>query len=128
MKLGEYIKNYRASHGIGQREFAEMCGISAGYVSMLENNKHPKSGKPLSPRIEIYQQVAAATGIGLDELIAIVDDNITIVPNETEKSTVGEDDGLSERERQLIQFVRRLSDKQVDGLLDLLRSQQPQEK
>lgn len=47
---------------------------------------------------------------------------------ETEKPTVGEDDGLSERERQLIQLVRRLSDKQVDGLLDLLRSQQPQEK
>ena len=49
-------------------------------------------------------------------------------PKNTETPTVGEDDGLSERERQLIQFVRRLSDKQVDGLLALLKSQQPQEK
>lgn len=128
MKLGEYIKNYRESHGLGQREFAQMCGISAGYVSMLENNKHPKSGKPLSPRIEIYQQIAAATGIGLDELIAIIDDNITISPKKTEKPTATDGDGLSEREWQLIQFVRRLSDDQVDGLLALLRAQQPQEK
>ncbi len=121
MTLGEYIKSYRASHGIGQREFAQMCGISAGYVSMLENNKNPKSGKPLSPRIEIYQQVAAATGIGLDEIIAIVDDNITISPK-NEKPTVGEDDGLSDVKRALYAYVDTISEEQAALVLKILKS------
>lgn len=116
MTLGEYIKSYRASHSIGQREFAQMCGISAGYVSMLENNKNPKSGRPLSPRIEIYQQVAAATGIGLDGLIAIIDDNITVgVRKEQPTATV--DDGLDEKKRQLIDLILQLPPEDVERLL-----------
>lgn len=119
MTLGEYIKSYRASHSIGQREFAQMCGISAGYVSMLENNRNPKSGRPLSPRIEIYQQVAAATGIGLDGLIAIIDDNIT-VGGRKEQPTATVDDGLDEKKRQLIDTILRLPPERVERYLQLL--------
>ena len=128
MTLGEYIKSYRASHSIGQREFAQMCGISAGYVSMLENNRNPKSGRPLSPRIELYQQVAAATGIGLDELIAIVDDNITVTPRK-EQSTAAVDDGLfngiDEKTRQLIDTILRLPPERVERYLQLLNLLEP---
>lgn len=128
MTLGEYIKSYRAEHNIGQREFAQMCGISAGYVSMLENNRNPKSGLPLSPRIEIYQQVAAATGVGLDELIAIIDDNITV--GTRTKPTVTVDDGLDEKKRQLIDLILQLPPDAVErliGVAELISPPQTQE-
>ena len=84
MLLGEYIKNYRASHGdISQRTFAKMSGISCGYISMLENNVNPRTGLPISPTIDMYQKVAAATGVSLNELFATVESPVDLsVPND----------------------------------------------
>lgn len=129
MTLGDYIKNYRTIHKIGQRDFARMCGISAGYVSMLENNRNPKSGRPLSPRIELYQQVAAATGIGLDELINIVDDNITVGSRqeETAEQPAVPDwyNELSEEDKVLVQLIMNLPADKKRMLTDLAESWKP---
>lgn len=130
MTLGEYMKNYRTIHKLGQRDFAQLCGISAGYVSMLENNKNPKSGRPLSPRIEIYQQVAAATGIGLDELISIVDDNITVgASTQTAEQPAAPEwyNELSEEDKVLVQLIMRLPPSQKKILTDLAESWKPQQ-
>jgi transcriptional regulator with XRE-family HTH domain len=41
MTLGEYIKKYRSEHGLSQRQFANLCGVSNGYASMLEKGMNP---------------------------------------------------------------------------------------
>lgn len=71
MTLGEYIKEYREEHGISQRRFVEMCNgaLSTGYISMLEKNYNPATGKPLAPSIEMHKAVADATGVSLDYLM-----------------------------------------------------------
>lgn len=78
MVLGEYIKAYRQEHGLSQRGFAAISGLTNGYVSMLENNKHPKTGEPIAPTIETYKKVADATGLSFDALLALVDDNVSL--------------------------------------------------
>ena len=44
MKIGDLIQKYRAEHDMSQRQFAIMCGLSNGYISMLEKGKNPKTG------------------------------------------------------------------------------------
>ena len=75
MTLGEYIKQYREEHGISQRKFIEMCHgeMSTGYISMLEKNVNPATGKPVSPSIEVFKAVADATGVTLDYLMRKLD-------------------------------------------------------
>ena len=72
MKLGEYVKNYRAQERMSVRSFAAISGLSAGYISMLENNRNPKTGEPITPSIDTYKAVAQATGISVSDLVASV--------------------------------------------------------
>lgn len=78
MKLGDYIKAYRDSHEMGVREFSAISKLSPGYISMLENDKNPKTGGPIVPSIRTYRQVADATHISLNELLSVVDSNVSI--------------------------------------------------
>lgn len=78
MKLGEFVKNYRAEKGMSMRSFAAASGLSIGYISMLENNRNPKTNEPITPSIETYKAVSKATGVNLGELVSIVSDNIDI--------------------------------------------------
>lgn len=49
MTLGEYIKGYRKSNDMTMDDFAKKSGLSKGYISMLEKNRHPQNGKPSRP-------------------------------------------------------------------------------
>lgn len=51
MTLGEIIKEYRTAHNLSMDAFSEKSGISKAYISLLEKNKHPKTGKPIAPSI-----------------------------------------------------------------------------
>jgi len=68
MKLSEYVKNYRTSHGLSLRAFAEKCGCSHQYLDKLEkdNIESPSFGQLL--------KIAKAMGMTLHELIGTVDD------------------------------------------------------
>ena len=48
MTLRELVMDFRKEHGISQRQFANMCGLSNGYISMLERNSNPKTGLPVT--------------------------------------------------------------------------------
>lgn len=74
MQLKDLVKEYRAAHGVSQRQFATMCGLSNGYISMLENDVNPKTGLPLSPSVVALKKIAAGMGITLNELLSRVDD------------------------------------------------------
>ena len=47
MNLGTLVKEYRTNNSLTMEEFAKKCGLSKGYISMLEKNQNPKSGKPI---------------------------------------------------------------------------------
>lgn len=79
MHLGEYIKEYRTSHGdMSQDAFAKISGLSKGYISMLERNENPKTKLPIAPTIDTYQKVANAVGVSLNELFTYVDSSIDL--------------------------------------------------
>lgn len=81
MTLGDLVKKYRTAHRLSMEEFAERAGLTKGYISMLEKNKNPQSGKPIAPSLESFRGVAAAMGININELIASVDSDQPIVVN-----------------------------------------------
>lgn len=75
MKLGEIIINYRKEHGLSQREFAEQCkDITNGYISMIENDTNPTTGKPISPKLDKLKCIADGMGMTLNDLLAMADD------------------------------------------------------
>ena len=89
MTLGEYIRSYRDQNGLSQRKFADRCGdaLTHGYVAMLEKGINPKTGKKLTPSIEVYKAIADVTGVTLDELILLLDSSEPVVLNEKERMT-----------------------------------------
>lgn len=69
MTLGELIREYRDQHGMSMDEFARLSNLSKGYISMLEKNKNPRNGKPITPSIATYTDVAAAMHVSVAELM-----------------------------------------------------------
>lgn len=75
MTLGELIKDYRKKNGdISQRKFAEKCGISNGYIAMIERNENPKTKEPIQPTLKILKQISNGMGITVSDLMEKVDD------------------------------------------------------
>lgn len=77
MKLGDIIKKYREEHDLSQRQFAKLCGLSHGYVPLIEKGLNP-NGYPLTPSITVMKQLADAMGMTLHELISLSDDDMEI--------------------------------------------------
>lgn len=63
MYLGGIIKKYRADHNLTMEEFSKRSGLSKGYISMLEKNKHPQNKKEIAPSLETFD---AGTNINAD--------------------------------------------------------------
>lgn len=78
MTLGEIIKKYREEHGMSMDAFSEVSHISKAYISLLEKNRHPKTGKPIAPSIEIIKQAADGMGMDFNELFAMIDSDVDI--------------------------------------------------
>ncbi len=81
MKLQDIIKKYREEHGISGRTFAKMCGLSSGYISMLESGNNPRTGEPLAPTMETLDKIARGMGISLDALFSMLGENEQIAVN-----------------------------------------------
>lgn len=64
MTLGEIIKAYRNERHLSMDAFAAKSGMSKAYISLLEKNQHPKTGKPIAPSIQSIKQ--AADGMNMD--------------------------------------------------------------
>lgn len=73
MKLGKLIRDYRIDHDMTQEDFATKSGLSKGYVSMLESGKNPRTGKPLTPSLQVTKQVADAIGMSLSDVLAMTE-------------------------------------------------------
>ena len=60
MKIGKKIKNRRQQLGLTQKELADRCELTKGYISQLENDL-------TSPSIATLNDIVAALGITLQE-------------------------------------------------------------
>lgn len=78
MTLGEIIKKYRTDNNISMDSFSAKSGISKAYISLLEKNKHPKTGKPIAPSIQSIKQAADGMGLDFNTLFGMLDGDITL--------------------------------------------------
>ena len=62
MTLGELVHTYREEHGMTMQEFADRSQLSKAYISMLERNRNPKSGKPPVPSLETIRAISRVIG------------------------------------------------------------------
>lgn len=74
MTLSDFVKEYRKNHDLSQRQFAAICGLSNGYISMLEKNLNPKTGLPLTPSLTALKKIADGMGMPLGDMLTAVDD------------------------------------------------------
>lgn len=74
MRLGDFIKKYREQHDLSQRQFALSCGLSNGYISMLERGVNPNTDKPVTPNLQQLKKLADGMGTTMMELLESVDD------------------------------------------------------
>ncbi|MCI7300437.1 MAG: helix-turn-helix transcriptional regulator [Clostridiales Family XIII bacterium] len=78
MTLGDIIKKYRQTHGISMDVFSEKSGISKAYISLLEKNKHPKTGKAIAPSIQCIKQAADGMNMDFNLLFSQIDSDVTL--------------------------------------------------
>ena len=74
MTLKDLIIEYRNDHGLSQRQFATACGLSNGYISMLEKEMNPNTKHPVTPTLPKLKQLASGMGMSLTDLLVKVDD------------------------------------------------------
>ena len=87
MTLGEIIKRYRLEHGLSMDAFSEKSGISKAYISLLEKNKHPKTGKPITPSIQCIKQASDGMNMDFNTLFNMLDGNVSITEQESDTSS-----------------------------------------
>ncbi len=82
MLLGNIIYEYRTKNNLSLRAFANKCGLSYTYISMLEKGNDYRTGKPIAPTLDSVKYIAKAMNITIDELLKIIDDEQEFKMNE----------------------------------------------
>ena len=85
MHLGDIIKKYRVDNNLSMQAFADKCGLSKGYIAMLERNVNSKTGEPVIPSIETFIKTAKALNMTLSELLELVDENQPIILDDSKE-------------------------------------------
>lgn len=73
MELSKILRDYRQEHGLTLQVFADRAGLTKQYISMLENNKNSKNGKPIIPSLETLRKLASAMYMNIDSFVATLD-------------------------------------------------------
>lgn len=89
-KLAERVKAQRLQRKLGVREFAELLGVTAGYVSRVEVR-----GEIPSP--ELICKIGDLLGIELEELLELAKDDVLTRTKED----------LSQRHTEALRLYRR---------------------
>lgn len=109
MTLGDIIKTYRNENHASMEYVANLCGITKGYVSMLEKNINSKTGRPVKPTIETIVKICNGLHLDLNTVFDLLDDDyeITVAPA-----------GIAGDEQVLLGFYRELNDEGKEKLVD----------
>lgn len=89
MTLGDIIKSYRVEHNLSMDAFSDRSGISKAYISLLEKNRHPKTGKAIAPSIQSIKQAATGMNMGFDDLFSLIDGKVTLSQETSSKTGSG---------------------------------------
>ena len=73
MFLGDLIKKYRSANNLSLRDFAKRCGLSHTYISALEKNIDPRTGKPIAPTLDTVKYVSKGMNISIEEILKALD-------------------------------------------------------
>lgn len=119
MKLSEIIIQYRNEHKMSQRQFGAQCALSTGYISLIEKEVNPQTGKRMVPTITVLNKIAKGMGITLDELLTICDDMVVDI---SEKSALISEDGvIDEVTAEIITLLSELSVEKKNAALNYIR-------
>ena len=88
MKLNELVATYRADHHLSTREFAKRCGLSYGYINMIERGENPATGKPIKPTVEKLNSIARGMGLTLNDLFDRLEDTDVSIENQSEDDKI----------------------------------------
>ena len=125
MTLSEIIAEYRTQHGLSQRQFAAQCGLSNGYISLLEKQMNPKTGKPVTPSLINLKKIAQGLHTSLDDILTMADDiEIDLSKKPALDGEGGSLDGIFEVDSELEEIfdgIRRLSPSNRAKCAELVR-------
>lgn len=82
MILGDLIKEYRLKNNLSLRDFAQKCGLSHTYISALEKNIDPRTGKPIAPTLDTVKYISKGMHLSIEEILKILDDEQEFKMNE----------------------------------------------
>ena len=116
MTLGEFIKDYRRDHDMSMDKFSEISGISKSYISLLEKNKHPKTGKPIAPSIRCIRQVSDCVHIDFNTLFSMLDGDVSLSDEPLNTNFT-----LSNLECEIIQKYRQADNIDKEMVLRILK-------
>ena len=120
MKLSRILLDYREKMQISQRELSRRCGLSNSYISFIENEYNPKTGKPIVPTIEQYQKLASGMGMTVHQLFEMLDEDspvdLHVVPAPAAEQPKNEDVRL------LIRGLNKLTPEQLEQAKNVFRA------
>lgn len=92
MKLGAIIKRYRSENNLSQDDIARRSGLSKAYISILERNINPSTGREPVPTMDTIAAVSRAIGEDFDTVYGWIDPDSTV---SFSRKPVDETDGVS---------------------------------
>lgn len=104
MTLGDIIKQYRQQHGVSMEYVANLCGITKGYVAMLERNINSKTGRPVKPTVETIAKVCNGLHLNIDAVFNQLDDDYEITVASAAPSPLSS--SLTDEENHLLSIYR----------------------
>ena len=67
-ELGHEVRDRRTALGLSVRALAQAAGVSAGYVTAIENGRSASTGRAPEVSLRVLDGIAAALGCTVDEL------------------------------------------------------------
>lgn len=127
MRLGELIKKYRYDHDMSMDSFAKASELSKAYISMLENNRNPKTGASITPSVPTYVAVAKGMNISVADLFDMLGEdspvkNTDILRQQTSSASKYYIDPKTAEIAQQIKDSKELS-----ALFDVSRKMKPED-
>ena len=128
MELSKILRDYRQEHGLTLQVFADRAGLTKQYISMLENNKNSKNGKPIIPSLETLRKLASAMYMNIDTLVATLDDEQDVslqtkdagYYTDPEVAEYAEELRTNPKYRLLFDASKDLSKEDIDFVVDMI--------
>ena len=117
MTLKDLVIKYRTENGLSQRQFALQCGLSNGYISMIERGVNPSTGEKITPTLQALNKLATGMHTSLNELFTLVDD----MDVDVKMPALSDEDGQASVDMEIISLLAGLSEAKKQQAIYFLR-------